>query len=107
MLAAHTPLTVTALPVEPYLHLDNRGLVIFDGRRGVLLAAATLPWVAETFEIILNERRATRTHRDHILGGFLSDDDVATIYGGPTDDLATLRLDKSALAELVTRLRSR
>jgi hypothetical protein len=107
MLASDMPLTVTAFAVEPYLHLDNRGLVIFDGRRGVLIAAASLPWVAETFEIILSEKRATRTHRDHVLGGFIADDGTATLYGGPADDLATLRLTAEALTELVTRLRSR
>lgn len=108
MLATDTPITVAAQAVAPYLHLDNRGLVIYDGRRAVMFAAATLGWVAETIDILLAERRATRTHRDHVLGGFVEEDGTfATLYAGPADDLATLRVDTETLAMLGQRLRSR
>ena len=58
MLANDAPINVPARSVEPYLHADNRGLVVFDGRRCVVLPAQTLPWVAETVGILLEEKRA-------------------------------------------------
>jgi hypothetical protein len=108
MLARDTPITVAGEAVDPYLHLDNRGLVVFDGRRCVMFTAPDLPWVAETLDILRDEKRATRRHGGHVLGGHLSDDGAhATIYAGPADDLATLRVDAESLGVLVERLRAR
>jgi hypothetical protein len=105
MLAKDTPLTIPAQAVQPYLHLDNRGLIMFDGHICVMFPANMLPWVAETFQILRDEKRATRRQGDHILGGFVADDGVrATIYGGLVDDLATLEVDVSALADVTGRL---
>jgi hypothetical protein len=100
------PLTVAARTVDPYLHLDNRGMVLFDGNRCVQFPGGTLGWVAETIQILVDEKRATRRQGDHVFGGFVSEDGtVATIYAGPHDDLATLQVDVSALSELYKHLR--
>jgi hypothetical protein len=100
------PFTVPGQVVEPYVHLDNRGLVMFDGRRCAMFPVATLHWVAETFGILADEKRATRRQGDHILGGFVADDGVhATVYGGLTDNLATLQLTVDSLRALHGQIR--
>lgn len=107
MLAGDKPLTLGARAADPYLHLDNRGLVVFDGYRCLMFPANTLPWVRETLELLLDEKRATRRQGDHYLGGFVAEDgSAATVYAGPVDDLATLRIDVDALTELRDKLRS-
>ena len=108
MLAGDKPLDITVRPVEPYLHLDNRGLVVFDGRRAVLLAGPAMVFAADTIDVLLSEKRATRKQGDSVFGGFLAEDgQSATIFVGPADDLATLRTDTEALRLLAERLRSR
>ena len=100
------PLTVPARAPSPYLHLDNRGFVMFDGSRCVIFAGNTLGWVRETIELLLEEKRATRHRGDHYLGGMVSDDgQTATLYGGPADDLATLDVDVEALGAVRDMLR--
>ena len=100
------PLTVPARAPSPYLHLDNRGFVMFDGNRAVIFAGNTLGWVRETIELLLEEKRATRHRGDHYLGGMVSDDGrTATLYGGPADDLATLDVDVEALGAVRDMLR--
>jgi hypothetical protein len=101
-----SPLTVPARAAKPYLHLDNRGLVLFDGGRGVIFAGAALAWVRETLELLLEEKRATRHRGDHYLGGMISEDGAtATLYGGPADDLATLDVDVDGLHAILGQLR--
>ena len=108
MLARDKPITIPARPAEPYLHADNRGFAIFDGRRCVMLPATTLPWVAETIEILVSEKRATRHRGDLNLGGFVGDDgQTATLYAGPADDMATLQVDVESLEALRVALTSR
>lgn len=100
------PLTVTGREVGPYLHVDNRGLVVFDGRRGVILPGALLGWARETIELLLDERRATRHRGDQYLGGWVNDDGTAvTLYAGPADDLVSLELSVDALSALRDGLR--
>ena len=100
------PLTVSARSPQPYLHLDNRGFVMFDGGRCVIFAGNTLGWVRETIELLLEEKRATRHRGDHFLGGMVSDDgQTVTLYGGPGDALATVDVDVSALGALRDQLR--
>jgi hypothetical protein len=100
------PFTVPGQVVDPYVHLDNRGLVMFDGRRCAMFPVATLNWVAETFQILADEKRATRRQGDHILGGFVAEDGVhATIYGGLTDNLATLQVTVDSLRALHGQIR--
>jgi hypothetical protein len=101
MLANDAPINVPARSVEPYLHADNRGLVVFDGRRCVVLPAQTLPWVAETIGILLEEKRATRHHGTVNCGGFIDDNgQSATLYVGPAEDMATLRVSVDSVAQL-------
>jgi hypothetical protein len=99
------PLTVTGRPTEPYLHIDNRGLVVFDGNRGVVFAGALMGWVRETIELLLDEKRATRHRGDHYLGGWVDEAaGTATVYAGPADGLVSLQLSLHTLAELRARL---
>ena len=101
MLANDKPITIPARSVEPYVHADNRGLVVFDGRRCVVVPAQTLPWVAETVGILLEEKRATRHHGTVNFGGFVADDgQSATLYVGAGDDMATLEVSVQALEQL-------
>ena len=92
------PITVPGRSPKPYLHLDNRGFVMFDGGRCVIFAGNTLAWVRETIDLLLEEKRATRHRGDHYLGGMVSEDgQTVTLYGGPGDDMATLEVDVDAL----------
>ena len=100
------PLTVPARSPAPYLHLDNRGLVMFDGGRCVIFDGSTLGWVRETFDLLVEERRATRHRGDRFLGGMVSDDGrTVTLYGGPADAMATVDVDMEALGAVREQLR--
>jgi hypothetical protein len=71
-----------------------------------MFPAASLNWVAETFQILAEEKRATRRQGDHILGGFVADDGVhATVYGGLTNNLATLQITVDSLRALHGQIR--
>ena len=99
------PFTVPARSPKPYIHLDNRGLVLFDGGRCVIFAGNTLGWVRETIDLLLDEKRATRHRGEHFLGGMVSaDGGRATLYGGPADDMATLDVEVDALRSVSQRL---
>src|SRR3954465_3749525 len=100
------PLTVPARTPSPYLHLDNRGFVMFDGTRCVIFAGNLLGWARETIELLIEEKRATRHRGDHFLGGMVSEDgQSATLYGGPADALATVDVSVDALAAVRDQLR--
>jgi hypothetical protein len=99
MVDSSTSLTVAATTPEPYVHLDNRGLVISNGPRCVMVPASSFRFAAETFALIADERRATRHQHDHILGGYADGDDVV-LFGGRRDDLVSVRLSRAAFDEL-------
>jgi hypothetical protein len=100
------PMTVPARSPSPYVHFDNRGLVLFDGRKCVIFAEAMMGWVRETLELLLEEKRATRHRGDLFLGGMLSDDgQTVTLYGGPATGMATLELGVDTLGAVRDRLR--
>jgi hypothetical protein len=100
-----TSLTLAALTPEPYVHLDNRGMVLCNGPRCVMISAGRYPWVAETLSLIAAERRATRTQGDHVLGGFQGDDAVMP-YAGFREDLISVGLAPAAFATLREALAS-
>jgi hypothetical protein len=79
----NAPLSATfaASSSEPFVHIDERAVVFYDGTAAVQFERARRRWVHETLGILLDEGRATRTHGVHTLGGFLGDDGgSATIY---------------------------
>ena len=94
--------TFTATPSEPFVHLDERAVVFYDGTSGVLFERARRRWVQETLEILLTEGRATRTHGVHTLGGFLGPGEQATLYAFTSahDAGIALSMPKERLAAL-------
>ena len=100
-----SPLTVPAERAEPYLHLDNRGLVVFDGERGVIFPENMLGWVRETIGLLIDERRATRHRGEQWFGGVVGDDGQSVrIYAGPPGALVSVTLTMEALTAIQTRL---
>jgi hypothetical protein len=99
MIDASTSLTVPARTPEPYVHLDNRGLVISNGARCVMVPAASFPFASETLEVIAAEARATRNQHDRILGGYVAGGEVV-LFGGLRDDLVSVSLTRGAFDEL-------
>jgi hypothetical protein len=98
------PLTVGVSVPEPYVHLDNRALVLHDGRACVAYANAAFPWIGETLRVIVEEGRATRQQGPQIFGGFVREGDVATLYAGTADGIVTCDISVAALRELHGRL---
>lgn len=72
--------TFAASRSEPFVHIDERAVVFYDGNAAVQFERARRRWVHETLEILLEEGRATRTHGVHTLGGFVAEDGAATLY---------------------------
>src|SRR5215210_6025212 len=99
MIDASTSLTVAARAPEPYVHLDNRGLVISNGTRCVMVPAASFRFASETLEVIAVEKRATRNQHDHILGGYVTGGEVV-LFCGLRDDLVSVSLTRGAFDEL-------
>jgi len=87
-------ITVGAKPPEPYVHADNRGLVLCNGYQSVLIPGSQLRSCAETFGIIAEEGRATRTQAQHVVGGFKQGGEV-TIYAGTPDGLLSLTVSEA------------
>ncbi len=104
MLGSHTPLHLGARASDPYVHLDNRALVIYDGYRGVMFPSAMLGWVRETVKLLAEEKRATRRQGDHVLGGLVAEDGTVILYGGQADALASLEIDVSTLGQIYEKL---
>jgi hypothetical protein len=96
-------ITVSAKPPEPYIHADNRALVLCNGYQSVLIAASQLRACAETFGIIAEEGRATRTQAQHVVGGFKQGGEIV-IYAGTQDALLSVTVseaDFSAVREAI------
>lgn len=98
--ATATPLTVPAAAPSPYLHIDNRALVVHDGQACVLFQQGSFPWVEETLRVLVDEKRATRQQGPQILGGFVGEDGSATLYAGTVHHLLTVTVGAAEL-ELV------
>jgi hypothetical protein len=105
MLGSTSSLTVQARLPNPYVHVDNRGLILCNGPRCVCIPASGLRACAETFEIIAGEKRATRTQGQHLVGGYI-DGGYVVLYAGTQDDLVSVSLNNSefdALRQALSR----
>jgi hypothetical protein len=98
------PLHLTTALAEPYVHVDNRALVLHDGRNCVMYGRSSFPWLAETLRVLLEERRATRQQSSQVFGGYLHDDGRATLYAGTVHHLVTTTLAPGDLETLHARL---
>jgi hypothetical protein len=92
--------TFTAQPAAPFLHLDNRALVMSNGAESTMFAGNALPFVAESLEILAGEGRATRRHGAAVFGGFRLEDGSFTLFGGGADRLLSLCIDARTFADL-------
>ena len=99
MLDPTTSLTVQARVPNPYVHVDNCGLILCNGLRCVCVPASQLRTCAETFEIIAAEKRATRTQGPHMVGGYI-DGGYVVLYAGTPDDLVSVSLNSSEFDSL-------
>ncbi len=99
-------LTLPAEAPAPYIHLDNRVLVISSGIRAMTFNRNQDRWVSETLKIIADEKRATRTQSHHVLGGFVDDDGVV-LYAGLDSDLLSVHLSQAAFDSLRAELSPR
>ena len=97
------PLTIEVAPAKPYLHLDNRALVLHDGRDCVLFANAAFAFLGETLRVLIDEGRATRQQGAQVFGGFV-EDGTATIFAGTASGFATCELPVTQLSALHARL---
>jgi hypothetical protein len=93
-------ITVPAVQSSPFVHVDERAVVLCDGSRVVVFEQAMVRWVAETLRVMCDEGRATRSQGDRVFGGFLGDEGSANVYAGTRGDTIALRLDRSALDAL-------
>jgi len=92
-------LTTPAQLPAPYVHADNRGMVICNGPQCVFIAASQLRSCAETFEIIASEGRATRSQGPHVVGGYKVDGNVV-LYAGTQDLLLSVQVSEGDFASL-------
>jgi hypothetical protein len=69
----------SATASSPFVHVDERALILCDGRSTVMFEQARRRWAAETLRVLLDEGRATRTQGDRTLGGFRVGDQI-TVY---------------------------
>jgi hypothetical protein len=92
-------ITVRARLPEPYVHADNRGLILCNGPGCVYIPASQLRSCAETFQIIADEGRATRGQGPHVVGGYRAGEEVV-LYAGTQDDLLSVTVSASDFAAL-------
>jgi hypothetical protein len=92
-------ITFPARLPAPYVHVDNRGMVLCNGPQCVFIHASQLRSCLETFAIIAAEGRATRGQGPHMIGGYTAGQDVV-LYAGTHDDLLSLTLSSSDFAAL-------
>lgn len=93
---------ITGTTPEPYVHCDNRGLVLSSGGRCVaFVGGGQLMWAAETLDIIAADGRATRSQHERVLGGFRVDDQRAVVlFGGERGMIVTVQLTSDGFEAL-------
>ncbi|MBE2319979.1 hypothetical protein DVA67_028705 [Solirubrobacter sp. CPCC 204708] len=87
-------ITVRAQQPAPYIHADNRGLVLCNGPQCAFVPASQLRFAAETFAIIAEEGRATRSQATHVVGGYRDGGEV-TLYVGTQDQLLSVTVSEA------------
>jgi hypothetical protein len=91
--------TVRAATAGPYVHVDERALVLSDGGQTVVFESARLRWAFQTLDILADEGRATRSQHDHTFGGF-GDDSGVVLYAATGHGAVSLRLERADLEAL-------
>jgi hypothetical protein len=99
-------ITVPARLPAPYIHADNRGMVLCNGPQCVLIAASQLRQCAETFAIIADEGRATRQQAQHVVGGYKLDGQVV-LYAGTQDQLLSVTISEADFTAVREAIQSR
>jgi hypothetical protein len=94
------PLTLHVSSPGAYVYVDNRGLVLCNGQRGVLINRAQGRWLHEALEIIAEEKRATRSQQHHAFGGFYTDAGAVVLFAGTHDDLVSVELSPASFDAL-------
>ncbi len=106
MLDSTSSLTVQARLPNPYVHVDNRGLILCNGPRCVCVPASGLRACAETLEIIATEKRATRTQGQHLVGGYI-DGGYVVLYAGTQDGLLSVTISEADFAAVREAIQAR
>src|SRR5919108_104408 len=107
MLDASRSMTVQARMPNPYLHVDNRGLILCNGPRCVCVPQSQLRTCAETFEIIATEKRATRTQGQHLIGGYVLGFQEQSLVDSKDPDAKRLPVNKMMVHHFLYYTRGR
>ena len=94
------PLTLQVSSSSAYVIADNRGLVLCNGQRGVLINRSLARWVHEALEEIAEHGRTTRTQQNHALGGFETNLGAIVLFAGPLEDLVSVELSPASFQSL-------
>jgi hypothetical protein len=99
--------TLSATTPGPFVHFDNRGLVLSsEGRCAAFIGPALVQWAADTFDIVADEGRATRFQHERVLGGFrLAPGEPVVVFGGERAQLISLQLGAAEFERLRDALR--
>lgn len=92
-------ITVNATLPAPYIHADNRGLVLCNGPQCVFIPGSQLRSCAETFAILAEEGRATRSQATHVVGGYRENGKVV-VYVGTQDQLLSVAISEADFASV-------
>jgi hypothetical protein len=94
------PLTLQVSSSSAYVIADNRGLVLCNGQRGVLINRALGRWVHEALEEIAEHGRTTRTQQNQAFGGFETNLGAIVLFAGPHDDLVSVEVSPASFQSL-------
>lgn len=99
--------TLEAKTPAPFVHFDNRGLVLSNGGRcAAFTGAALVQWVAETLDIVAEEGRATRSQHERVVGGFqVTPSGPVVVFAGERGQVLSVELSQADFARLRDALR--
>jgi hypothetical protein len=100
--------TIAAEIPPPYVHFDNRGLVLAAGGRcAAFYGAPMLLWLADTLDVVAAEGRATRHQFERVFGGFEEPQRKRVVlFGGERGVMVTVELGASEFERLRSELRA-